>query len=138
MGAEPDDFRERVTELIRELDGPAGEDAFHSLLEVGTAATPILAEAFHHEPDGGRRQAILNALWELRDPAALPTLALALRDPDDRVWKEVLDGLVAIGGPAASRILEEARDALPGDRKSRTQREWIEEALQQVREPWSR
>ena len=41
-----------------------------------------------------------------------PKAEQALRDADDRVWKEALDGLVTLGGNDAERVLRETR-AIP-------------------------
>ncbi len=136
MRHRPHELAERLEELLEALHGPESEGAACALRSYGAAAIPVLEEHFRCESRGRRRQAILHTLCELRDPRAFPTLADALRDPNERVWKEALDGLVTLAGPRARRILEDARASLPGDRKSATKREWIEEAIEQVREAW--
>lgn len=111
------------------------QDALCSLTSLPSEALRFVAEAYHRETDGRRRQFLIQALWQFRDAAALSTLAAALKDPDDRVWKEALDGVVTVGGLAGLRVLEEARDDLPG---SRTKREWIDEAIAQVQDAMTR
>lgn len=132
------DLRETVTRFLDELDGPKGEEALCSLTSLPSEALRFVAEAYHRETDGRRRQSLIHALWQFRDAAALATLSAALRDPDDRVWKEALDGIVTVGGPAGLRVLEEARSDLPGDRMSSTKREWIDEAIEQLEEAMTR
>ena len=127
-----------VTRLLGELGGPEAEDALCSLTSLPSEALRFVAEAYHRETDGRRRQFLIEALWQLRDAAGLPTLAAALKDPDDRVWKEALDGVVTLGGLAGLRVLEEAHDDVPASRAPSTQREWIDEAIAQVREAMTR
>jgi hypothetical protein len=98
----------------------------------------LVAEAFHRETSGLRRQFLVHALWQFRDAAALPTLAAALQDPDDRVWKGALDGIVTVAGPTGLRVLEEARDRLSGGRPPSVRLEWIGEAIEQIQEAMTR
>ena len=126
-------LREDVAELLAKLDGPRGEDALCTLTSM-SEALPLVADAYYREPDAERRQSLIHCLWQYRDYAALPTLRAALRDPDDRVWKKALDGFVALGGAAAQRTLQEERAALSEVIKAREKREWIDEAIEQIRE----
>ncbi len=64
--------------------------------------------------------------WQIRSPLALPFLAEALADDEPGVWKEALDGLVALGGEPARQILRVAMTS--AEREKAT---WIEEAIQQ-------
>ena len=126
-------LREDIAELFAKLDGPRGEDALCVLTSM-SEALPLVADAYYREPDAERRQLVIHCLWQYRDQAALPTLRAALRDTDDRVWKEALDGLVTLGGAAAQRTLQEERAALSEGIKAREKREWIDEAIEQIRE----
>lgn len=126
-------LREHVAELLSELDGPRAEDVICDLTSMAEAL-PLVAEAYHREPDPRRRQSLIYCLWQYRDSAALPTLAVALQDADDRVWKEALDGFVTLGGDAAQRLLQEESVALSEDVKAKVKREWIYEAIEQIRE----
>jgi HEAT repeat protein len=95
----------------------------------------LVAGAYRSELDPDRRWAAIHCLWQYRDHAALPALSAALRDADERVWKEALDGLVTLGGPSAARALQEASLFLAQNaRGARIQRAWIDEAIQQIRE----
>ena len=73
-------------------------------------------------------------LRQFRDAAALPALAAALRDPDGRVWKEALDGIVTLGGPPALEVLQAARAALETFTDAEVRQQWIDEAVEQVKE----
>ena len=126
-------LQQEVAALLARLDGPRAEEAVCDLTCL-TEALPFVAEVYYREPDARRRELLIYCLWQYRDVAALPTLEAALRDPDERVWKEALDGLVALGGDGANRVLHEARAALSEDVTARTRCEWIDEAIDQVRE----
>jgi hypothetical protein len=128
------DLRAEVARLLAKLDGPAGEDVLCNLKSLPPGAIAFVAEAYHHETDHQRRQALVHALWQFRDATALPTLTAALREQDEAVWKEALDGIVTIGGEAALRVLEGVRDSLTVEQGSTVKREWIDEAIRQVQE----
>lgn len=125
------DLRRTVTKLLAELDGPGAESAFFALKDLPDAL-PLVAEAYERESDGGRRESLIHCLWQFRDSKALSTLSAALYDPDDRVWKEALDGIVTLGGDAALRVLEEARHLAAKNPTEEVRREWIEEAIRQI------
>jgi len=127
------DLRETVAQLLADLDGPAAAGAVCALASL-PEALPLVAEEFHREANGRRRESLVHCLWQFRDPAALPTLVAALADPDNRVWKEALDGIVTLGGDAALRVLEEARAAQPAGQESSVKQEWIDEAIDQLQE----
>ena len=127
------DLRRTVTKLLAELGGPGAESAFFALKDL-PEALPLVAEAYEYESDGGRRESLIHCLWQFRDTKALPTLSAALHDPDDRVWKEALDGIVTLGGEAGLQVLEKARDVAAQKPTERVRREWIEEAIRQVQE----
>jgi HEAT repeat protein len=84
------------------------ENAFFALIEAPDSVKPFLVTAFRSEPDAARRMSILKILWQLRDPTTIPVLAEGLRDPSPRVWKEALDGLVALGGPECIAAIKAA------------------------------
>src|SRR6266705_3517438 len=129
-----EDLKEEVARLLDQfLNGPRGEDALCNLTNL-PQALPLVAEAYAREGEPGRRAEIVRCLWEFRDSAALPTLAAALHEDHDPVWKEALDGLVALGGDAALRILEAERANPSTSRRDVIKREWIDEAIGQVRD----
>src|SRR5688572_25450542 len=121
---------EDVAGLLLELNGSRREDALCALMAM-PGSLPLVAGAYGRELDPDRRWAAIHCLWQYRDHAALPALSAALRDPDDRVWKEALDGLVTLGGPSAARALQEASTLLAeSTRDARAKRAWIDEAIQ--------
>ncbi len=109
-----------------------GEDVLCRLLDLDAAdpaVLPRLAAEFDREPARDVRAALLEVIWQTRDPRAIPVLDRALADPAPKVWKEALDGLVAVFGPEAITVLETALARATGERA-----EWIAEALDQARD----
>jgi HEAT repeat protein len=108
--------------------------AYHSLIELGPAVLPELASRFAEARDIGFRAALVELARRVRSPDALPLFASALQDDSPEVWKEALDGLVALASPAAIVLLEEAMDRTPPGRTEVSEwQSWIQEALQQAR-----
>ncbi len=103
-------------------------------MEFGLVAMPLFVDALRRETDTARRRRLVSIIWRFRDPVALPALAVASADHGDEVWKEALDGIVAIGGQAAMQILRDAQVSLAADPRAAGKLEWIPEAIQQVQE----
>jgi HEAT repeat protein len=127
-------LEDRVTELVEQLHSHGGAGALCNLTSLGTVAIPLVTAAYDRETQPARRATLVHALWEFRDRAALPALAAALRDPDDRVWKEALDGIVTLGGTLALEVLQEARVAVETFPDAELRRQWIDEAAGAVKE----
>ena len=85
---------------------PDDEDAWFALVEAPGAVVPLLASAFRSASDAAKRSAILNIIWQRRDPSTIPVLGEGLKDASPGVWKEALDGLVTIGGPQSISAIE--------------------------------
>jgi len=101
-------------------------------LDFGPSALPYFVAAFKLESSPERRARLIRAIWQFRDLAALPTLAIALRDPFSNVWKDALDGIVTLGGKQALAILEETRSAMTAIPPEIEKLEWIDEATAQL------
>jgi len=127
-------FEQQVAELVEQLHGRTGASALCDLTSLGTPAISLVAGAYDRETQPKRRAALVHALRQFRDAAALPALAAALRDPDGRVWKEALDGIVTLGGPPALEVLQAARAALETFTDAEVRQQWIDEAVEQVKE----
>jgi hypothetical protein len=123
----------RVGHLIADLDRSDEEVVLCALRAIGLEAVQPLAAAYQRKPKAQHRTFLIHALWDLRDPRAIPTLTAALRDENASVWKEALDGLVTLGGVAAISALEESRLAIERLPDAAVRRKWIDEALEQVR-----
>jgi len=110
-----------------------GETAFHCLLEMSDAVLPALMTEYHQTGDIPFRVFLLNVIWQNRQPSVVPFLEKALWDPEPEVWKEALDGLVALASPASLKVLLGARTMNVLDRPGGTEWvEWIDEAIEQV------
>ena len=101
-------------------------------LDFGTAALPYFIDAFGEESDPFRRWRLIRVIWQFRDPAALPTLSVAVRDSSAEVWKESLDGFVTIGGSAVLILLREAQFDSMAYKDAAERIDWITEAIQQI------
>ena len=120
---------DQIASYLRSLDGPDGENARHSLIEIGPAVIRDLEAAFKVAETDRARQAIVHVAWQVGSRESLPLLQDALEDAHDRVWKEALDGLVTIGGSEAIAIVRQA-----GKRTTADKRHWLDEAIQQMTE----
>ena len=70
-------------------------------------AAETVAEGYGKEPDVDTRVATVFALGALHDPASVPTLKKALKDPDLKVVKAALEGLNLLQTPDISQSLLE-------------------------------
>jgi hypothetical protein len=126
---------EYVAYYLERLRQGQTEDAFFGLIENDPALLRALMEAFSQEENRGVRTQIVRCLWQHRRPETICFLAKLLDDPDESVWQEALDGLVAIGGSEVIRVLQEVRPKLPADRAGRAITVgWVGEALEQFQE----
>ena len=98
-------------------------------IEAPHAIVPSLIEHYEIQADGESRASIVEVVWQHRQHSTVDFLAAALGDAHAEVWKQALDGLVAIGGPRAEAALE----AFLTDRADDERTPWVKEALQQLR-----
>lgn len=111
------------------------ESAFFALIESEPSVIPVLIEAFPKPVNSGIRAKIVQCIWQHRRPEDVSFLANLLYDPESAVWREALDGLVAIGGSDVVSALQEGRMRLSEEQPVRaTTVEWVDEALEQIRE----
>ncbi len=129
------DLKAYTTHYIKQLSGPNHENAYHSLIEADKAIIPFLIEAFQVEQDPAIRAILVETIWQHRVPATIDFLSVALNDSAPKVWKAALDGLVTLDGSAAICALETAKHKILSDHQNTSiQVEWIDEALQQIKE----
>ena len=64
-------------------------------------ATPLLVDAVQHDGDVENRLYAIMALGELRDPASLPVIVAASRDPEKDIRKAAYYALGELGDPRA-------------------------------------
>ncbi len=108
-------------------------DAYHCLLELGDEALPELSAEFRAATDNQLREFLLGVIWQHRQQSVIPLVAEALLDSDPRVWREALDGLVALASPASLEALRAARGRQsPKQHDTEEFSRWLEEAIEQV------
>jgi len=111
------------------------EAAFHGLTEAGRSVIPRLIDAFHKERSPAIRAELVDIIWNHRRPEAMAFLGEALNDPDTKVWRSALDGLVAMASPAGLQILQATSTReLASKKQTEEFRQWVSEAIGQVRE----
>jgi hypothetical protein len=104
------------------------DDAFHRLRELDHDAIADLRMAYSREVDAVVRAMLVEAIWHHHQHSVIDFLVDALRDPAPIVWKEALDGLVALACPEAIRALRSAAsEEIEVERRA-----WINEALEQA------
>src|SRR5258708_23732589 len=64
------------------------ENARFSLVEAPAAILPLLVSAFRSESDPVKRSAILNIIWQRRDPSAVPPFGEGLPEESTPPWGE--------------------------------------------------
>lgn len=122
-----------ISALIEQFRGGDEDSALHGLIELPNEALPDLIEHFRAESLAPVRALLVKAIWEHREPATIPFLAEALKDNDEEVWQEALDGLVSFGSAEALAVLQAASDNRSGDAAdTRRFRLWIGEAIEQI------
>jgi HEAT repeat protein len=108
-------------------------DVFFDLIELEPSALPFLIDAFQREPENSVRAFLLNVIWEFRSPVSIPILGESLNDPEPEVWKQALDGLVAIKSKEALSTLQAAKlRRLKTDAETAEFRSWVDEAIEQL------
>jgi len=109
--------------------------AFFGLINRGDSLLPDLVKAFQSEADPKVRAFIVEVLWQQRDQRAIPALAEALNDPDERVWQEALNGLVTLASTESVEALKMGRGRIFRTVAERDKfNTWLEEAIDQAEE----
>jgi hypothetical protein len=124
---------EQIADYVRCFRGGDVETAFHGLLESGHDILPDLVAAFHGASDGRVREFLVEVIWQHRQQSVIPFLGEALWDPEPRVWRQALDGLVTLASPAAIEVLRAARTRQFSQPSEAAEfRGWLEEAIEQA------
>lgn len=122
-----------VAIYLKKLKDHEDENAYHSLVELGSEVTPFLIEAYHEDVCREIRNEIVHILWQSRDPQVIPVLGSILLKKDE--WREALDGLLAFGNKQAIReITNGLARAFVSDKDKAEFDRWLLEALDQTKE----
>ena len=109
------------------------DTAFFGLLELEHDVLPTLMTKFHTEHDSDIRAFLVEVIWQHRQPSVVPFLGKTLYDGEPEVWKQAMDGLVALASPPALDALQSARARpFPSQREAEEFLRWIDEAVEQV------
>jgi hypothetical protein len=126
-------YTAQITGILQQFREGHREDAFFGLLEMDHEVLPELMAVFRAERDVQVRAFIVEVVWQHRQQSVIPFLGEALHDSEPVVWREALDGLVALASPAALEILRSARTRrFPNPRDTDEFRHWLEEAIVQA------
>jgi hypothetical protein len=124
---------EQISTYLRALRGKDRDDAYHRLIELGAAVIPSVVESFVSESEPSIRTTLVNIAWRTNSTDVIPFLKVALDDLEAAVWKEALDGLIALGGQSALDVVLQARKATNNEKA-----EWLDEAVQQIADGMSK
>lgn len=120
---------EYFTHYLQELRHGNSDNAFHCLIETDGWVIPKAIATFHAEADPEIRSELVRIICEYRRPGTIDFLAQALSDSSESVWKESLDGFVAIGTEESMASLRSCRDRFLDDP---VRLRWIDEAIDQI------
>jgi hypothetical protein len=104
------------------------------LVDLGRAIVPFVTHAYADEANPQIREYLVRAAWKAAPTEALPVMAEAIDDPEPSVWKEAIDGLVAIGNADAAKVLRTARACDPERAADElcSFSDWVHDALAQM------
>jgi hypothetical protein len=118
---------EAISHYIHALRGHDRENAYHRLIELGADIIPQLVTSYALDVNISFRATLLKIAWRTESPRAIPFLAEALDDGEPGIWKEALDGLVALGSQSALDVVRDARVRANAEKS-----EWLSEAVEQM------
>jgi hypothetical protein len=122
-----------VRTLIERFLSGDEESAFYDLIELPGDLLADLVEEFHATADSEVRALLVKAAWERKEDGVIPFLRDALTVPEELVWQQALDGLVAHASHESHEILLTARAQDFADESlTKRFRLWLEEAILQV------
>ncbi len=115
--------------------GVNAEGAYFALVEVDDSRLPELIEAFHAETSLDVKAILVEIIWEHRLHESLPFLFDTFKNPYPEIWKNALDGIVALRASEGRGYLESERQRILDEpQRDSTRLEWIDEALRQMQE----
>jgi len=120
---------DQAAQDLAPLHGTDRENAYHRLIELGSEIISMVTTCFETERDPAIRSTLVNIAWRADSSRAFPLLQQALNDTEPSVWKEALDGLIAVGGSSALDVLRQARARAKAEKA-----EWLDEAIEQIPE----
>jgi hypothetical protein len=126
-----DSYQTAIKYYLERFQSGEYDAAFFGLLEQNKEILPHLMDAYKAEVKADIRCFLVEVIWQHRDPTVVPFLDEVLDDENPKVWKQALDGLVALASPSARQVLSKAQARLHHRKDMET---WLHEALEQVDE----
>ena len=123
-----------IAHYLHQFRQSKSEDAFFALIHLDESQVPNLINAYRDETNADIQALLVEIISHYKQPTSLGLLTNALQSPNPQVWKNALDGIVSIGGQASIQVLEEEKQRLLVEKHFSERLEWIEEALQQIRD----
>ena len=128
-----DSLNDYVDFYLKKLKCRDFDAAFHGLIEADHLVISRLIEIFEAETAPDTLGELVRIIWQHRQPSTIPFLGKALSDSSPEVWKNALDGLVALGSPSALPILKAALTrAFATKKETDAFRKWVNEAIDQL------
>ena len=128
-----EDIKSQIREYLGTFKQGYREKAYFGLIEMNHNIIPDLIDEFRKEKDTQTRAFLVEVIWQHRQQSIIPFLAEVLNDPAHEVWKEAMDGLVALHSPDSVAALRSAKLRKFSRQKDTLQfRKWLEEAIEQA------
>jgi hypothetical protein len=119
---------------LEKLKGADSDAAYKSLIAADHTIVPLLIKAYRTESIPTIRATLAKIIWQHRIPETISFLSEALGDNHPEVWKNALDGFVALGDLASVQTLESAKQHIQLTDATRViKTDWINEAIQRIR-----
>ena len=126
-------FAEQIAYYLEMFRRGDSDNAFHGLLELDRDILPELMSAYRATHNVGVRELLVEVIWEYRERSVIPFLGEVLLDAESRIWRQALNGLVALASPDALDVLRAARTRqFPSQRETVDFHRWLEEAIGQA------
>jgi hypothetical protein len=123
-----------IAHYLHQLRQGKSEDAFFALIHLDESQVPDLINAYYGETNVDIQALLVEIVSHYRQPASLNFLTSALQAAKPQIWKNALDGIVKLGGQASIQVLVEEKQRVQGEKHFSQRLEWIDEALQQIRD----
>jgi hypothetical protein len=126
-------FTEAVQKCLRAYKAGNRDGALQGLLGLDHKVLPALITAFKQEKNVEAKAFLVNAIWQHRQQSVIPFLAEASCDPEALVWRQALDGLVALASRSALAAMRAARERdFSSPQQAEEFRHRLEEAIAQA------
>lgn len=127
-------MKEIIAHYVQQLGSTEFDQAYHALIEVDDSLVPELINAYEIDPKLKVRKALIEIIGEHRRVEDVEFLGQILHSENSNLWKAALDALVKINHQICIHTLLEANEAIQIIESDSDKLDWINEAIQQLRE----